>query len=82
MGLSQDQIDQIGDHLQGDAYSDLEKTVMTFAEQVAMNAKADADVMAKLAEALSPEELVKLAATVAQACWTNQFNNIFGVELP
>ena len=68
--------------MQSDAYTDLEKTVITFAQQVAKNAKADSAVMAKLADSLSPEELVKLAATVAQACWTNQFNNTFGVELP
>jgi hypothetical protein len=31
---------------------------------------------------LSPEELVILAATVAQANFTSRFNNVFGVELP
>jgi AhpD family alkylhydroperoxidase len=81
-GLSKDQVEQLDDYMESDAYSDLEKTVITFAQQVATNAKADDAVMAKLVESLSPEELVKLAATVAQATWTNQFNNTFGVELP
>ena len=30
----------------------------------------------------TPEELIKLAAAVGQANWTNRFNNTFGVELP
>ena len=30
----------------------------------------------------TPEHLVKLAAAVGQANWTNRFNNAFGVELP
>ena len=38
--------------------------------------------MERLKRVLSPEHLVILAATVAQANLTSRFNNVFGVELP
>ncbi len=41
-----------------------------------------ATVIERLRLALSPEHLVTLAATVAQANFTSRFNNVFGVELP
>ena len=42
----------------------------------------DKAIVAKLMASLSPEELVKLSASVAQANWTNRFNNTFDIELP
>jgi len=80
--LSREQVQQLDAYTDSDAYSDLEKTVIAFAEQVTTKAKADQAIMKRLAESLSPEEMVRLAATVAHATWTNQFNNSFGVELP
>ena len=56
--------------------------MITFAEQVTTKTKPDQAIMAKLTESLSPAELVILAATVADATWTNQFNNTFEIELP
>ena len=39
-------------------------------------------VMNNLKESLGLEQLVKLAATVGQANWTNRFSNAFGVVPP
>ena len=56
--------------------------MIAFAEQLTQKATVAQAVMVKLKESLSPEHLVKLAAAVGQANWTNRFNNAFGVELP
>ena len=64
------------------AYTDLEKSVIAFAEQLKQKATVAEAIMVKLKESLSPEHLVKLTAAVGQANWTNRFNNGFSVELP
>ena len=51
-------------------------------EQFTRKAQVDEKIMARLKEELGDEHLVKLAAAVGQANWTNRFNNAFGVELP
>ncbi len=56
--------------------------MLAFAEQFTRRATVDDGVLRKLQESLSGEQLVKLAAAVSQANWTNRFNNTFGVELP
>ena len=72
----------LDDYAASGAYNDLEKSVIAFAEQLTREATVAEAVMVKLKESLSPEHLVKLAAAVGQANWTNRFNNAFSVELP
>jgi len=81
-GLSSEQIEQLDNYETSSAYTDLEKTVLAFAEQFAQRSKVEAGVVNKLKESLTPEQLVKLAATVSEANWTNRFNNTFDVQLP
>ena len=80
--MSKEQIEQLDNYGDSAAYSDVQKVVIAFAEQFATRASVDEGIMNRLKESLSPEHLVKLAATVAQANWTNRFNNTFGVALP
>ncbi len=82
MRLSTEQIEMLDDNAESGTYSDLEKSVIAFSEQMTQKATVDDSVMLKLKESLSPEHLVKLTAAVGQANWTNRFNNAFGVELP
>ena len=56
--------------------------MLRFTAQWTANAHVSDDVLDRLRLALSPEQLVILAATVAQANFTSRFNNVFGVELP
>jgi alkylhydroperoxidase family enzyme len=63
-------------------YSDFEKDVLRFAEQWSNSGTVTPDVVERLKRSLSPEHLVILAATAAQASFTCRFNNTFGVELP
>ena len=81
-GLSQQQIDELSRYETSHSYSDLEKDVLRFAEQWSVKGQVSADVLDRLMLALSPAQLVVLAATVAQANLTSRFNNVFGVELP
>ncbi len=80
--MTREQVEELEKYEQSNAYNELEKTVIAFAEQWTTRATVDAAIIGKLKESLSPEHLVKLAAAVGQANWTNRFNNAFGVELP
>ncbi len=65
-----------------EAYSGLEKLVLRFAEQWTRIGRVEADLVQELAGALTPPQMVTLAATVGLANWTNRFNETFGVTLP
>jgi alkylhydroperoxidase family enzyme len=67
---------------ESDAYTPADKDVLRFTEQWTNVGQVAADVLERLRGALSAEDLVTLAATVAQANFTSRFNNVFGVELP
>lgn len=82
VGVTDDQLRNLGAFEQSDAYSPLEKDILRFAEQWTIRGRVEADVMARLTAALPPTHLVLLAATTAQANLTTRFNNVFGVELP
>ena len=75
-------MDELGRFEASDAYSELEKDVLRFTEQWTLRGRVDDGVRGRLKNALSPEHLVVLAATAAQANFTTRFNNVFGVELP
>lgn len=81
-GLTEVQLQTLDDYEQSNAFTDLEKLVLRFAEQWTQQGKAQTEVVSALAKTLSPAQLVTLAATVGLANWTNRFNETFGVQLP
>jgi alkylhydroperoxidase family enzyme len=81
-GLNPTQVDDLEQYEKSGAYTEIQKLVLKFAEQWTRQGKVTADVMKKLAGALTPTQLVTLAATVGLANWTNRFNESFAVELP
>jgi uncharacterized peroxidase-related enzyme len=81
-GVSDVQVQTIEDYEQSSAYSDLEKLVIRFAEQWSQQGKVDASVVTALSKALSPSQMMVLAATAGLANWTNRFNETFGIQLP
>jgi AhpD family alkylhydroperoxidase len=81
-GLTEEQLRDIGSFEASGAYSAEEKDVLRFAEQWTAAGHVAAEVLARLKASLTPEHLVILAATAAQANFTCRFNNIFCVELP
>jgi alkylhydroperoxidase family enzyme len=80
--LSDAQIQELGRYEQSNAYTELEKSAIRFAEQWTRQGKVTADLMERLSKHLSPAQLVILAATVGLANWTNRFNESFAVDLP
>jgi alkylhydroperoxidase family enzyme len=80
--LSNAQVQDLDQYQESGAYTDLERTVLRFAEQWTSRGKVDGEVVAMLGRELSATQLVVLAATVALANWTGRFNETFGVELP
>ncbi len=68
--------------MESNANNDLARTVIAFSEQFTRKAQVDEEIMVRLKGDLGDEHLVKLAASVGQANWTNRFNNAFSVELP
>ena len=81
-GLTEGQIDDLGRFEESTAYGEGEKDVLRFTEQWTGTGHLSEDLIARLKRALTPEELVILAATVSQANFTSRFNIAFGVELP
>lgn len=80
--MSEAQINDLASYTSSSAYSDLEKTVLRFAEEWTRQGKAQPDTVQRLSGILSPAALVTLAATVGLANWTNRFNETFDVQLP
>lgn len=81
-GLLQRQFDDLDLYQDSPAYSDLEKDVLRFAESWTRLTPVDPIMLERLAQSLSPTDLVTLAATVAQANLTSRFNVVFDVPLP
>jgi alkylhydroperoxidase family enzyme len=81
-GLSDAQINDLERYESSSAYSDIEKSVLRFAEQWTRKGKAEAGLVQQLSKSLSPAQLVVLAAAVGLANWTNRFNETFAIELP
>jgi alkylhydroperoxidase family enzyme len=80
--LNDRQIKELDRFEQSDAYNDLEKDVLRYADQATRQCKVAGNVMERLAKQLTPSQLVILAATVGLANWTNRFNESIAVELP
>jgi len=81
-GVTEKQFAAIGDFAGSDAFDDQEKAVLSYAEQLTAKSDVDDAIVAQLKEFLSDKQLVRLAATVALANFTNRFNHGLGIELP
>ena len=81
-GLTEEQLNSLDDYEKSSAYNDLEKLVLRFADKWTRQGKAESATVAALSQKLSPTQLITLAATVAQANWTNRFNETFDIQLP
>lgn len=81
-GVTEEQIRDLARYDESEAYTADEKAVLWFTEQWTADGRVADHVLDRLKGFLSAEQLVVLAATVAQANFTSRFNNVFGVELP
>jgi uncharacterized peroxidase-related enzyme len=81
-GLNERQLADLASYETSDAYDDLERDVLRFAEQVTRNVRADEALIKRLRERLSEQELVELTVTVGLANLTNRLNEALRIELP
>ncbi|HEV3163355.1 MAG TPA: carboxymuconolactone decarboxylase family protein [Isosphaeraceae bacterium] len=81
-GLSERQVHEVDRFEASDAYDELQRDVLRFAEGVTRNVRADDGVVARLKERLSEQELMELAMSVSLANLTNRMNESLQIELP
>jgi len=74
VGITEQQIQEIGTYAESSAFSPLEKLVLRYAEELTRSAKTSDDVMAELKRNLSEGDIVQLNLTVGTANLTNRFN--------
>jgi uncharacterized peroxidase-related enzyme len=81
-GLNDRQVAETADFESSDAYDDLQRSVMRFAEQVTRHINVDDAVFAALKPALNDRQVVELAMTVGIANFTNRVTETLRLELP
>lgn len=81
MGLTKTQLDGLANNAANPAYSELERLVIRYAEQLTTKVDTDEALHAELKKHLSDRELVELAATVATANFTNRINESLKTDL-
>jgi uncharacterized peroxidase-related enzyme len=74
VGITDQQIEEIGNYVESGAFSPLEKLVHRYAEELTRTAKSSDDVMAELKKNLTEADIVELNLTVGTANLTNRFN--------
>jgi len=81
VGLTAAQVDRLASHADHPAeYSELERLVIEYAEQLTIRAGTDEALDAQLRKHLSDRELVELAVTVATANATTRICNALKIE--
>ena len=81
VGLSAAQLDHVGNHEDNPAeYSELERLVISYAEQLTKDVRTDDAFNAQLRKHLSDRELVELAVTVATANARTRICNALKIE--
>ena len=81
IGITEEQLQAINDHESSPLFTNLEKLVMKYAEELTKTVKSSEDLMKELKKHLSEEQLVELNLTVGTANLTNRFNMSFMTEL-
>ena len=74
MGVTDQQILEIDNYAESAAFSDLEKLVLRYAEELTRTVRTSDDVMSELKKSLSEADIVELNVTVGMANLTNRFN--------
>jgi len=73
-GLTEQQIDEIGQFAESSAYSPLEKLVLRYAEELTRTARTSDVIMEELKKNLSEKDIIELNVIVGVANLTNRFN--------
>jgi len=81
-GLNDRQVNETGQSETSDAYDDLERDVMRYAEEVTRHINVDDALAGRLKQQLDDREFVELAMTVGIANFTNRVTETLRMELP
>jgi uncharacterized peroxidase-related enzyme len=81
-GLNDRQVAETAQFESSDAYDELEREVMRFAEEVTRHIDVSDALYARLKKQLGDRELVELAMTVGIANFTNRVTETLRLELP
>ncbi len=81
-GLNERQVSETAEFEDSDAYDDLQRDVMRYAEQVTRHIHVDDSLFSRLKRSLGERELVELAMTVGIANFTNRVTETLRMELP
>jgi uncharacterized peroxidase-related enzyme len=82
VGLSERQLHETAQFETCDAYDDLQRDVLRYAEEVTRHINVSAALLDRLRAALSDREIVELAMTVGIANFTNRVTETLKMELP
>ena len=74
VGVTEQQVQEIGNYAASSAFSPLEKLVLQYTEELTKTAKSSDEIVAELKKHLSPRDIVELNLTVGTANLTNRFN--------
>ena len=80
-GVSKQQLDALAEFATSPLFSELERLVIRYAEEMTARVQVDAALVETLRRHLHPEALVQLTLTIAAANFTNRFNEALGTEL-
>lgn len=81
-GLDDRQVNETAEFETSDAYDELQRQVMRYAEQVTRHINVDDALFASLKQSLGDREIVELAMTVGIANFTNRVTETLRMELP
>jgi uncharacterized peroxidase-related enzyme len=81
-GLNERQLHETAQFETSDAYDELQRDAMRYAEQVTRHINVEDSLMARLRTSLSDREIVELAMTVGIANFTNRVTETLKLELP
>ena len=80
-GVSREQLDALALFETSPLFSELERLVLRYAEEMTVRVQVDPALVETLRKHLDPEALVQLTLSVAAANFTNRFNEALGTEL-
>src|SRR5262245_24508388 len=81
-GLSDRQVAETAQGETSNAYDEMEREVMRYAEEVTRHINVSDELLGRLKQKLSDRELVELAMTVGIANFTNRVTETLRMELP
>ena len=81
-GLNDRQVAETAQGETSDAYDELEREVMRYAEEVTRHINVSDELLGRLKKKLSDREMVELAMTVGIANFTNRVTETLRMELP